>query len=1337
VDIANRSFCRPLFFCATYLVSAMCLFAQTQFPSLDLGSTAVASQSAPTSAAFSLTGQAAVPAFSLLYGSEFGIGAASCNAGLTLCTLPVTFKPRYPGVRTDVVLVRNETNNLIGKMIVTGLGTGPQASVAPGLATTVQWSEPGTFAPSKFVVDPAGNVYAVADSNQVFKLSAATQTVSVIAGTTDAAYSGDGGPAINAQLNRPVSLALDRNGNLFVADRNNNVIRKIDLATGIITTAVGTGVAGRSDTGPALTTPISYPFALTTDPQGNLYFIEGTDSSIISDYKVRKVDAAAQTLTVLAGTGRAGNTGDNGPATDADVEPLSLASDVSGNIYIVQQSGSFIDDGGIVRVVSNGVISRFAGADSGSSDNGKPALSTFFQAIRGLTFDAAGSAYFIEGVTCCNGVRKLSSVGSHNASTIFRPSPANYLPGYLAMDVDSTFYISDGFTAIEKVLTQAAPLAFTSTNAGGTSTPLLLTYYNTGNRDLLISNIAIDAGNPTDFVQTNDCGTRLPPGGSCTVTVNFTPQAMGLRSGTLTIADNAPGSPRNVALSGTGLSPQQAVLSPNSLTFGAQNGGTVSAPQTVTLSNPGGAPLGISAISVSDPSFALTHNCPSSLPAGAQCTISVTFSPRSEGWVSYRTLTVIDDASNSPQSVSLEGFGQSITLQASVSTTALNLGIGSIHDFGSRQLSIQNTQTISIVNTGNGDLPVLLTQIDGPNASDFFASNNCPIPWGPGTTCAISVTFGPSAPGVRTATLKLYSYSDTVGLPQTIALVGTGYLHSAAIRGASGYLRVSTDFDGDGKSDLANWRQDTGTWEIAESSKPASTTLHQLGLAGDVLVPGDYDGDGKADLAVWRPSNGFWYISPSSSPSTTIAQQWGLPGDIPLVCDFDGDGKADFTVWRQSTGTWFVRPSSNPGAPYSRQWGLPGDIPIGGDFDGDGKADFAVWRPGNGFWYLIPSSAPTTTQTRQWGLPDDTPVGVDFDGDGKTDFAVWRPSTGTWWVIQSSRPSVPIAQVWGQSGDIPAPADLDGDGKADYAVWRPSNATWYIAPSHPPVAAYTRVLGGPADIALSGNFAGDGRPSPAVWHPQTGVWTVKTASSETTVPWGVTGDIPLLGDFDGDRVADLVVWRPSSGTWFVRPSSDPSSPIIRQWGLPGDTPLVGDFDGDGKMDFTVWRPSNGTWYVIPSSNPSSPIIRQWGLPGDIPLIGNYDGDLQTDFIVWRPSNGTWYILQSLSPNTPLIVQWGLPGDIPVTARLQDAFRSSLVVWRPSNGVWYVFRGTMCQPQAFGLPGDLPMVVHQSISYSSYDTLALWRPTEGLLWGIGSPCSQGTFQQMGAPLDMPL
>ena len=335
-----------------------------------------------------------------------------------------------------------------------------------------------------------------------------------------------------------------------------------------------------------------------------------------------------------------------------------------------------------------------------------------------------------------------------------------------------------------------------------------------------------------------------------------------------------------------------------------------------------------------------------------------------------------------------------------------------------------------------------------------------------------------------------------------------------------------------------------GTWYVRLSGGDWNTTLNRpWGTAGDIpLANTDFDEDGKADMAVWRPSNGTWYVRLSAGDwNTTLERQWGTVGDMPLAnTDFDGDGKADMAVWRPSNGTWYVRLSGGDwNTTLERQWGTDGDIPLAStDFDKDGKADMALWRPSNGTWYVRLSAGDwNTTLERQWGTGGDIPLAsTDFDEDGKADMAVWRPSNGTWYVRLSGGDwNTTLERQWGTDGDMPlATTDFDEDGKADMAVWRPSNGTWYVRLSGGDWnTTLERQWGTGGDMPLANtDFDEDGKADMAVWRPSNGTWYVRLSGGDwnTTLErqWGTDGDMPLAStDFDEDGKADMAVWRPA------------------------------------------------------------------------------------------------------------------------------------------------------------------------------------------------------------------
>src|SRR5438876_110504 len=233
-------------------------------------------------------------------------------------------------------------------------------------------------------------------------------------------------------------------------------------------------------------------------------------------------------------------------------------------------------------------------------------------------------------------------------------------------------FLGIGYAQSPIVTLSPTSLTFPSQLVGTTSSPQNLTLTNTGTASLSITKISLTGANGKDYAQTNNCGKTLAAGASCTITVTFTPTAEGTRTGSVSISDNASGSPQAVTLTGTGLAPLVS-LSPTTLTFSSQTVGTTSSPQNVTLTNTGNSSLSITSITISG-DFAQTNTCGSTVAAGANCSISVTFTPTTTG-TRTGVVTITDNATGSPHSVSLSGTGTIGTAPAvSLSTTSLTFG---------------------------------------------------------------------------------------------------------------------------------------------------------------------------------------------------------------------------------------------------------------------------------------------------------------------------------------------------------------------------------------------------------------------------------------------------------------------------------------------------------------------------------------------------------------------------------------------------------------------------------------------------------------------------------------
>ena len=292
---------------------------------------------------------------------------------------------------------------------------------------------------------------------------------------------------------------------------------------------------------------------------------------------------------------------------------------------------------------------------------------------------------------------------------------------------------------------------------GSSSATQIFSIVNTGNQLLGINSISIGGANPSSFSQTNTCLATLSPNSNCSVSINFTPPSVGTFTAALQIADNAPGTPQTLALTGTGVAPQPAVtLSPAAPSFPVTTQGTSSLAQTLTVLSTGNAPLHVSSVSITGPNapdFSFTNNCASAVAPGSGCAISLVFSPLGPG---QRTasLTISDDAPASPQTIPLSATanpafragavsggsmsatvsaGQSAQYQLQLTPGAGFSGSVSLSCTGAPlNATCQAPSTVSLANGAAAPFNVTVTTSGSAAASPFVPIRFRTIPTGPG-----------------------------------------------------------------------------------------------------------------------------------------------------------------------------------------------------------------------------------------------------------------------------------------------------------------------------------------------------------------------------------------------------------------------------------------------------------------------------------------------------------------------------------------------------------------------------------------------------------------------------
>jgi hypothetical protein len=484
-------------------------------------------------------------------GLDFAAGSGpSCqsrelNANQT-CQQSVVFTPSYPGMRVGAIVLVGDDRKIMGTAFVSGIGSAGLGVMVPGNVTAAagvyrQWTSTrdnilATSAdletPSGVVLDGAGNMYIADGGHNKIRIvappvsPATSGIIQTFAGSGDAGFSGDGGPATTANLNSPTGLALDGAGNLYIADTGNNRIRKVTPA-GKISTVVGNGVAGYAgdnQVADTVNTELNQPLGVTVDYAGNLYIADTSNQTI------RRVDAVTGVITTVAGNGVASGlsdgkgtySGDNGAATSAGLSlPYAVAFDASGNMFIPDSANDCVRRVDAVTQFITTVAG--IGGQPGSPVSGTSAASTKLNQPSGVAVDAAGNLYIAD--TQNAAIRKVNfatgtittlianAAGNTLSATNALAAVQIYAPIGVYLDGAGDLFFADlYYMLVSKIDGSRGVLNFTATKVqlGSESpSPLVQTVENDGNASLTLTSLTNDANAVIDAVTTT-CSLTSP-----------------------------------------------------------------------------------------------------------------------------------------------------------------------------------------------------------------------------------------------------------------------------------------------------------------------------------------------------------------------------------------------------------------------------------------------------------------------------------------------------------------------------------------------------------------------------------------------------------------------------------------------------------------------------------------------------------------------------------------------------------------------------------------------------------------------------------------------------------